>query len=209
MILVEPKPTCDKEMEIAIVVETSDKTKDPKELKKIVKEILDKYTLSPEKTRVTVIQYGKTPEVIEPLDKNTPKDKLVENIEERPPMGGEPSLDKALELANKTLFEESPRKYVPKVIYVVKTDEPPTPEEKKKVPEIAKKLKDEHVGIVTVTVGEKAEKPENKEFLKEVASKPKYVVTAKTPDELVEEPKKLNEVVQEACVKRKYLCLRN
>ena len=191
-------------MDIAIVIETSEKTKDDKKIKEIATKIVESYPVSPDKARVTVVQYGDRPEVIDDIDTYTPKEKLIPKINERPPMGGKPSLDKALELVNKTIIEGHPRKYVPKVIFIVKTDAPPTPEEKKNVPGIAKKIRDENIGIVTVTVGENAEKPENKEFLKKIVTKPKYIISLKTPEEMMEDPTRLNKIIQEACIKREY-----
>ena len=191
------------QIDIAFVLDGSDSlTREEFEsIKKLVSNTLDRYTISPDKTQVAMIEYSDKPTIMFYLndykDRNTLQD-AIDNIQ--PSRGKYTATDDALKLAADQVFspERGSRPGVPKVLILV-TDDKSTGS--KSLREAAEPLRKKGVPIHVVTIGSKYDDVE----IKDLVPTPGHVVSVNKPEEVGNLAPKITDTIDKNIEKSTYI----
>jgi hypothetical protein len=149
-------------------------------IKKLVSNILDRYTISPEETRVAVIEYSDRPEVLIFLNDYKDRNTLQEAVDDiRPSRGPNTATDEALKLAAEHIFspERGSRPGASKALILV-TDDMSTGTQSLR--DAAEPLRKKGVPVYVVTIGSRYDVKE----IKDLSPSPGYVISVDQPKDV-------------------------
>ena len=144
--------------------------------KRIAKDMLNAFDISPQHTRVGLIQYGRDSRLVARLNRYTDKRTLNHVIGTVSSTSSETRLDKALDMARSDLFDVhyGARKDIPKTLLVFTNKAVDSSSQ-----DAAEKLKDLGVKVIVIGVGQQVDKKQ----LEGIAGSNKEVFVAANPDD--------------------------
>ena len=145
--------------------------------KQIAKQMLNEFKVSPDNTRVGLIQYGREPRLVARLDSNTDRRTLDYFIDTLSSSGGGIQMDKAFDMVRTALFTEryGSRRGVPKTIVVLTNKAVDASSQV-----AAEKVRDLGVKIIVIGVGQQVVKNQ----LKGIAGIDSAVMVVRSQEEV-------------------------
>ena len=130
-------------------------------IKKFVSSTLDRYTISPEKTQVAIIEYSDKPSLLISLNDYNNRNKLQEALDNiRPSLGRSTTTNDALKLAADQVFtpERGSRPGVPKALILVTDDRSIDSESLR---DSTEPLRKKGIPVYVVTIGSRYDETED------------------------------------------------
>ena len=194
-----PKPICDLVMNVGFILDSSANVKDNYNAEKLlVKTLAASFGVSPSGSKASVIAYSDIADIKIKFTDNNDVQSFMDAVDEIPLMNSKSRIDKALELADKTMFTLSngAKPGVVNVLVILTTGTESDDEDAVNPASIAEEMIKAGVNIITVGIGEKV----NKDKLEAIASEEANVFMAASSDELAD-PVLVKKINEHACQK--------